>query len=123
MESVEEKPGWGKRLMHESLKIVLGVVLGLALLAGLSYGLPSYMNWSAENKAQAFCEGIKRGADIVPVVANFEKAAGDQRILHYESDDSSHTFLFEGFVFDVAECHVTVDKDRKALAGRVTMRH
>ncbi len=109
--------------MREILKIVLGVALGMALLAGAAYGLPHYLNWSAENKAQAFCDGIKRGADIAPVVANFDKAAGDQRILHYEADDGSHSFLFEGFVFDMAECRITLDKDRRAMAGRVTMHH
>ena len=122
MDPMQDKPGWLARFIRESLKVALGVVLGLGLLAGVAYGLPTYMNWSADNKAQAFCAGIKRGADIAPVVANFEKAAGDQRILHYESDDgASHTFLFEGFVYELAACQVTVDKDRKATAGRVAV--
>jgi hypothetical protein len=117
---MEDQPGLTRRISRELLKILLGVVIGLAMLAGLAYGVPAGMNWNAEQKARAFCDGVKRGADVAAMAANFDKSAGEQHILHYEADDaSSHTFLFEGFIFDKAACRVVMDKDHKAVSIQV----
>jgi hypothetical protein len=118
-----EQSSLAKRFSRELLKILAGVALGLAVLAGLLVGVPAGMNWNAEKKAGAFCESVKRGADVSAMAANFEKnleKSAGERILQYDADDaSSHTFLFEGFMFDKAACRVAMDKDRKAVSAHV----
>lgn len=114
---MEQQGSLGKRVSIELLKILLGVVLGLAGLAGLVFGVPAGINWSAEKKAGAFCESIKRGTDVTALAANFQKNAGEQHIVQYEAEDaSSHTFLFEGFLLDRAACRVTMDGGHKAVS-------
>jgi len=120
MQPVEERPGFARRASRELLKILLGVMFGLALMAGLLFGIPAGMNWHARKQAEEFCSGIKRGADLTALAAGFDKAAGEQHILHYEADDgASHTFLFEGFMFDKAACRVAMDKNRKAVSAQL----
>ena len=121
---MDESASLGKRFAIGLLKIALGVVAGAALLASLVFGIPAGMNWRAEKKAESFCQSVARGADVAAMARNFEKSleqsAGEQHILHYEADDAaSHTFLFEGFMFDKAACRVAMDKDRKAVSVRV----
>ncbi|HEX7641831.1 MAG TPA: hypothetical protein VF472_06410 [Burkholderiaceae bacterium] len=94
------------------------------MLAGLMCGVPAGMNWNAEKRAKSFCQAVKSGADVAVMVGNFEKGleqgAGERRILHYEAEDaSSHTFLFEGFMFDKAACRVAMDKSHRAVSAQV----
>jgi hypothetical protein len=94
-------------------KIVLlfgKVALVIVALLGAMVACVSYMNWAAERKAKAFCDGIAVGSDIALVL----ERAKQQEVFH--DDSPPYNFYFFGFVFDKAVCEVSVDANRKVIS-------
>jgi hypothetical protein len=107
------------------------IVLGIALLLGGMRSCSSYINWSAEREAQALCDSMPIGSDIIPTISKFEKDIGfvkqpgeKETICHYGYPDSGpytdgHRFMFFGMWMDKAYCDVSLTQDGKVKAKNV----
>lgn len=113
-----------KRIIYTLIKLVVAIALLLGGMASCNY----YLAWSAERKAQAFCDSIAPGSDISLAIARVDDESGYKKVdggkvsaLHYGFPeegfaDYSHTFLFPAFGFDKAYCDVTLTKDGKVVS-------
>ena len=102
-----------KKHLYTFVKIVIAIISVPVILIVLD----RYANWSAEREAQVFCDAIEPGSDISLAITKFEKKVGKKDALHYRSaEDNVHTFLFPGFMFDKADCSVSVTPDGKTIS-------
>jgi hypothetical protein len=114
-------------LVKVALVIASIPVVLIALFAAIVY----YANWSAERDAEALCDSIPLGSDIVPTIRKFEKdigfikqPGGKETVRHYGYPDSGpytdgHRFMFFGMWMDKAYCGVSLTQDGKVKAKNV----
>lgn len=114
--------------MRKAIYRIAKIVLGIALLLGSMRSCISYINWSALRDAQALCDSMPLGSDIVPTIRKFEKdigfvkqPGGKETVRHYGYPDSGlytdgHRFMFFGMWMDKAYCDVSLTQDGKAKA-------
>lgn len=117
--SDQENPG--KKIFYTFLKIVLFIIS----LSVILFMLVAYSIWSAERDANVFCDKIALGADIVPIIRQFEKQTGFERkpgdkvsARHYGFpdegfDNDGHTFLFPALMFSNAYCQIALTENGK----------
>jgi hypothetical protein len=96
--------------MKKILLLLGKIVLVIMALIGVMLAGVGYVNWTAERKAKAFCDGIAMGSDISLVL---EKAKTEKVFI---DDSPPYNFYFFGFVFDKAVCEVSVDANRKVVS-------
>jgi hypothetical protein len=104
---MSNNPSPKMRLSNLSFRIVL--VLGVCLVAIVA--CIAYVDWSAQRRARAFCDGIAIGSDVATAIAE----AKSEGILEgpHEGTYSGRTFYFSGVVFSKAVCEVSVGQDGK----------
>ena len=87
------------------------MLAALVLLLALAVGIGILLNDRAERRAAEFCSTTASASKLTEVV----ERANQLEIRHYPSQDHQvETFMFPGWVFNWAECHV------KANEGIVT---
>lgn len=107
--------GFIKNLLRFFLKFIVGVVV--LLLALIAAGV--FLNLNAERKAKDFCARIPIGEKL----SAFIRLADQSGLRHFESSkQDEHRFMFQGWVFNRAECvvqHVegTVKNTSTTMAG------
>src|SRR5579871_3479414 len=114
--------------IEKTIYAIAKIVLGIALIFGGMRSCCSYINWSAEHDAQALCDSMPIGSDIVPTIRKFEKDIGfgkqpgaKESIRHYGYPDSGpytdgHRFMFFGMWMDKAYCDVSLTQDGRVKA-------
>lgn len=100
-------------------------VIGILIVPGAILAFVGYANWSADRAAQVYCDGIPLGSDISVEIEKFENRIGYKKepggkvsVRHYGFPDAgfpkdSHTFIFNGFMFEKAYCDVALSPDGK----------
>ena len=83
-------------------------MLGLALLIGAVVGYGTYANSSAEEAARKFCATLQFGSDIDRAIARARAEGARHRGPRIEDGAELHDFEFQGWVFNVGVCRVTV---------------
>lgn len=99
---------------HRVAKIaaITALILGVALGAMVSCAV--FLDWSAEKKADAFCDETAIGSDISTAIAR----AKNKGILQgpREGAYKGHAFYFSGFVFSKGVCEVSVGQYGKVTS-------
>lgn len=91
------------------LKVLAAIVLGLALLIGAVLGYAAYANSSAEQAAKNLCAKLRIGSDVDRAIASARvEGARHRGPLTGEDGKVTHDFEFQGWVFNVGVCRVTV---------------
>jgi hypothetical protein len=106
------------RSRRKILYTILAIVSIPVILLAALFAYVTYVNWSSERRATAFCGEIEIGSDVSRVV---DKAKS--RSIFYGSDANSYTFYFFGFVFDKAVCDVSVTADGKVKSKAAEMEY
>jgi hypothetical protein len=102
-----------KKLAYAIAKVSFVIVVGLGAIVGFVL----YSDWSAERKAQAFCDEIDLGSDISTTIVK----AKDRKIL--QGSYQGYSFYFPGNMFTKAVCEVSVDKNQKVASKHSKMEY
>lgn len=98
-------------MIRRVVKVGTGLLAALILLLALAVGAGIFLNGRAERRAAEFCAATAIASKLSEVV----ERANRLEIRHYPSQDHQiEAFMFPGWVFNRAECHV------KANEGIVT---
>jgi hypothetical protein len=120
--------------MRKTIRRIAKIGLGIILLLGGMRSCASYINWSAERDAQALCDSIPLGSEIVPTIRKFEKdigfvaqPGGKETVRHYGYPDSGnhtngHRFMFFGIWMDKAYCDISLTQDGRVKAKSAYLR-
>ncbi len=116
---MSEQTNSGKKTLYFLLKLVIGII-SLPLIL---FVLVWYSVWSAEHDANAFCDQIALGADIIPIIAQFERQTGFEKkpggkvsARHYgypdpNFDRDGHVFLFPAMMFSNGYCSIALTEN------------
>jgi len=104
--------GLAGKLVKGCLMAVAGVSLFIALLFAAYVGWGVYANHRAQRQADAFCEAVRRGDDIMKVEARAKGEDGPRRSGH--TSEGVYHYYWYGMIFNSQECEVST------VAGRVS---
>jgi hypothetical protein len=106
------------RIVLRRFALLFGkVAFAIVAVLGTMVACVSYLNWSAESKARAFCDSVAIGSDISLAV----ERAKDKKLLY--GDYQGYTFYFPGLMFDKAVCQVSIDSNRKVTSKHSEMEY
>jgi hypothetical protein len=90
------------------IKTLLKVFGAIVLLIAGVLGYAAYANDSAEHAARKFCAALQVGSDIDRAIARARAEGARYRGPRTEEAREFHDFEFQGWVFNVGVCRVTV---------------
>ena len=104
---VQSKPVIARR-EEAPIKTLLKVVGLLVLLIAGVVGYAAYANDSAEQAAKRLCAALQVGSEIDRAIARARAEGARYRGPRTEAGTEFHDFEFQGWVFNVGVCRVTV---------------
>lgn len=90
-------------MVRRIVKVLAGMLAGLILLLALAVGAGFFLNARAERRAGEFCEATTISSKLSDAV---ERADRMEIRHHPDQDHQVEVFMFPGWVFNRAECHV-----------------
>lgn len=90
-------------LIKRIIKALFILLAGLIILLLIAVGIGLILNNRAERRSVEFCESTPMSSPISEAVGRASRA----QIRHYpDQDHLIETFMFPGWIFNWAECHV-----------------
>lgn len=90
------------------IKTLLKVSAAIVVLIAAVLGYAAYANDSAEQAARKLCAALQLGSEIDRAIARARAEGARYRGPRTEEGAEFHDFEFQGWVFNVGVCRVTV---------------